>query len=114
MKKAIVILAEGFEEIEAVTPIDILRRAGVDVTIAGLSSVSIKGSRGVTISADSVLSSQGIGFDAVVLPGGMPGAANLAASEEAGSIIKAVYIDIYQMIFSFVIINIIIVSPYIG
>ena len=90
-KKAVVVLAEGFEEIEAVTPADILRRAGVDVTIAGLDSISVKSTRGITINADIMLA--GIDFvpDALIFPGGLPGAENLAGSSEVMDLIKKVY-----------------------
>ena len=80
-KKALVILAEGFEEIEAVTPIDLLRRAGISVTVAGLSSITVKGARGIPICADSILDScKEDAFDALILPGGQPGTTNLASS----------------------------------
>ncbi|MDD4909615.1 MAG: DJ-1/PfpI family protein [Candidatus Omnitrophica bacterium] len=86
-KKAIVILAEGFEEIEAVTPIDVLRRAGVDVIAAGLTDVKIKGSRGLVVVADKKLEESGTDFDACVLPGGSLGAKNLAASDKVRSLL---------------------------
>ncbi len=86
-KKALVILAEGFEEIEAVSPIDILRRSGIEVTVAGLHDVKVKGSRGIVIAADKQLDEAGTDFDALVLPGGMPGAVNLGASEKVKSLI---------------------------
>ncbi|MHC4471821.1 MAG: DJ-1 family glyoxalase III [Planctomycetota bacterium] len=77
MKRVLVILAEGFEEIEAVTPIDVLRRAGAEVTAAGLGAGPVKGSRGVTLLPDAPLSEiEEEEFDLVVLPGG-PGAAEL-------------------------------------
>lgn len=79
-KKALLVLAEGFEEIEAVAPIDILRRAGVEVTVAGLSASPVKSARGLGICAD-VDFDQAMGeFDALILPGGGGGAQNLAAS----------------------------------
>jgi 4-methyl-5(b-hydroxyethyl)-thiazole monophosphate biosynthesis len=94
-KKAVVLLAEGFEEVEAVTPIDYLRRAGVEVTTAAIGeSQAVKGSRGITVTADTTLAAlakQEAGpasWDAVVIPGGLPGAANLAASAEAGALLK--------------------------
>ena len=90
-KKAIVILAEGFEEIEAVTCIDVLRRANIEVTVAGLTDFKVKGSRGITVFADKTLFDAGSEFDACVLPGGMPGATNLAASEKLKSLIKEIH-----------------------
>ena len=89
VKKAIVILADGFEEIEAITPIDVLRRAGVEVTVAGVSDIKVKGSRGLVVEADKKLDEAGMDFDACVLPGGSVGAANLAASLKVKSMIKA-------------------------
>jgi 4-methyl-5(b-hydroxyethyl)-thiazole monophosphate biosynthesis len=92
-KKAIVLLAEGFEEVEAVTPIDYLRRAGVAVTVTAIGgSLSVKGARGITVNADALLrdiiqKGESTGFDAVIIPGGMPGAANIAASRESGALI---------------------------
>lgn len=88
-KKAIVILADGFEEIEAITPIDVLRRAGVEVTVAGLNGIKVKGSRGLIVEADKKLDEAGTDFDACVLPGGSAGAVNLAASGKVKSLIKA-------------------------
>jgi 4-methyl-5(b-hydroxyethyl)-thiazole monophosphate biosynthesis len=87
-KKVIVLLAEGFEEVEAVTPIDYLRRAGVEVTVAAIgTSLAVKGARGITVNADTSLQelarqnqTTAASWDAVVVPGGMPGSTNLAAS----------------------------------
>jgi 4-methyl-5(b-hydroxyethyl)-thiazole monophosphate biosynthesis len=87
-KKALVLLAEGFEEVEAVTPLDYLRRAGLDVRAAALGeSRAVRGSHGIVLTADTSLgeaAKQAAAWDAVLLPGGMPGAANLAASKETG------------------------------
>ncbi len=82
-KTAIVVLADGFEEIEAITIINALRRAGIKVTICGLDTDLVKGSRDITISADKLLDESDVGseYDACVLPGGMPGAENLASSD---------------------------------
>jgi 4-methyl-5(b-hydroxyethyl)-thiazole monophosphate biosynthesis len=93
-KKAIVLLAEGFEEVEAVTPIDYLRRAGVEVTTAAIGdSLSVKGRwSGLKVTADTTLAElakKGTGgWDAAIVPGGMPGAENLAASKETGALLK--------------------------
>ncbi len=78
-----VFLADGFEEMEAIAPIDILRRAGVKVTTVGVGSMTPTGAHGVTMMADI---SEEIFFpddntQAIVLPGGMPGTQNLESSE---------------------------------
>jgi protein deglycase len=79
---ALVILAPGFEEIEAVTPIDVLRRVGVHVTAAGLPERRVRGSRRILLEADLPLDEVvGESFDALILPGGMPGAKHLSESD---------------------------------
>ena len=76
----LVILAHGFEEIEVVTPVDLLRRAGVEVTLAALSdSIHVTGRNGLTLHADTTLSAvANRDFDCLFLPGG-PGTAELRA-----------------------------------
>jgi 4-methyl-5(b-hydroxyethyl)-thiazole monophosphate biosynthesis len=90
-KKALVFLADGFEEVEAVTPIDYLRRAGIEVTTVSISgNKTVKGSHGIPVAADALLAElPAASWDALVLPGGMPGASNLAASAETGALLKA-------------------------
>lgn len=81
MSTVAVLLADGFEEVEAVTPIDFLRRAGIEVMTCGIDAKTVTGSHGIPIVADSAGDSLPEGrLDGIVLPGGMPGAANLAAS----------------------------------
>lgn len=90
MKRVLLILAEGFEEMEAVIPADLFRRAELDLTIAGLHSKIVKGSRAISIEADILLEDlNDLSFDALVLPGGGPGAKNLAASEKVLSLIES-------------------------
>ncbi|AGY60738.1 DJ-1 family glyoxalase III [Gloeobacter kilaueensis] len=79
MVKVLVPLAEGFEEIEAVTIVDVLRRAGVEVTVAALAERVVTGSHGIGLIADALLSEiEPATFDAIALPGG-PGVAQLRA-----------------------------------
>ena len=90
MKKVVVLLAEGFEEIEAVVPIDVLRRGGVDVSIAGVSGDVVTGAHSITIDTDLVIEEVvWTEYDGVVLPGGIPGAQNLADSMEVGKLLDA-------------------------
>jgi 4-methyl-5(b-hydroxyethyl)-thiazole monophosphate biosynthesis len=88
-KKALVFLADGFEEVEAITPIDYLRRAGVELTTVSISgNRTVTGSHRVPVIADKILAEIGGVYDALLLPGGMPGAANLAASADVGKRLK--------------------------
>lgn len=91
-KKVVVVLAQGFEEIEAVTVIDLLRRSDIEVTIAGINSLTIKGSHGIEIIAQKKFEELTEDFDACVLPGGMPGSVNLANCDK----LKGFIIDLYQ------------------
>ncbi len=92
-KQVIVILADGFEEIEALSPIDMLRRVGAKVLIAGLGKGEITSCRGVKITADEVLSESHLAedWDAVVLPGGMPGSVNLHNSRIVNDLVVKTY-----------------------
>lgn len=72
-KTAFVILAEGFEEVEAIAPVDFLRRAGVRITLAGLEGLRVKSSRNIGVEADILLRDLVELPDAVILPGGSRG-----------------------------------------
>lgn len=89
MSKVLAILAEGFEEIEAITPIDLLRRAGVEVTLAALEDGKhVTGKTGITLHADANLSEIGSDdYDGVFLPGG-PGVAHLRKSDLVLEIVR--------------------------
>jgi 4-methyl-5(b-hydroxyethyl)-thiazole monophosphate biosynthesis len=79
MKKVYVYMAEGFEEIEALAPVDILRRAGVNVTLVGVGDLIRTGARGVKVCCDLTASETEIqDADMIILPGGFPGFENLA------------------------------------
>ena len=80
MPKVLVPLAQGCEELEAVTIIDILRRAGIEVVSAGLDAQPVRASRGTLLIPDTTLEAAlKQSFDMVVLPGGQPGSNNLKA-----------------------------------
>ncbi|OGS36140.1 MAG: hypothetical protein A2293_04460 [Elusimicrobia bacterium RIFOXYB2_FULL_49_7] len=78
MGKIAVPLGEGFEEIEAIVILDMLRRADINVVAAGLNSKEVTGSHGLVLMADTLLSDlPARGLDGIVLPGGQPGTKNL-------------------------------------
>ena len=77
MTKVAVVFAEGFEEIEALSPVDVFRRAGFDCSMLGLESASVTGSHGIQVAMDGVFDGNFADYDLVVLPGGMPGSTNL-------------------------------------
>lgn len=80
MARVLVPLAPGFEELEAITVIDLLRRAGIEVVTAGLESGPVKASRSTVVVPDTSLDEAlARDYDMVVLPGGEPGATNLAS-----------------------------------
>jgi 4-methyl-5(b-hydroxyethyl)-thiazole monophosphate biosynthesis len=78
MKTVLIPLAQGCEEIEAVTVMDVLRRAGIEVASAGLDAQPVRASRGTVLLPDTTLDAAlAHGYDMVVLPGGQPGTSNL-------------------------------------
>ncbi len=81
MAKVAVILADGFEEIEALTPVDVLRRAQIDCKMVGLTELQVTGSHGIQVQADEVFTGNLSAYDMIVLPGGMPGSVNLRDNE---------------------------------
>ena len=82
MKKVVLVLSAGFEELEAVTVIDILRRANINVEVVGLRDVQLTGSRGITILCDEVFDYYScLEFDGVIMVGGMENAINLSEDE---------------------------------
>lgn len=89
MKKVLVALAPGFEEIETITVVDILRRAGARVVLAATVEGPIEGSRGVSVLSDTLIDQiDDKDFDLVVLPGGQPGTANLQNNQRVKAIIQ--------------------------
>ena len=88
MVKVCVPLAEGFEDIEAVTLIDVMRRGGIEVIVAGVGGSVITSAHNLRIETDTTIDKVSADeLDLIVLPGGLPGATNLAKSEEVKSIL---------------------------
>lgn len=90
MTRVCVLLAPGFEEIEAVTVIDVLRRADVEVVALGVEARRVEGAHGIVVEADDELAARGESeaWDVVVLPGGMPGSAHLRDSEPVQRLLR--------------------------
>lgn len=88
MPRVVIVLAEGFEEVEAVAVIDVLRRAGIDTVIAGLSDGPVASARKVRVIPDTVIDTvKPEDFDMIVLPGGQPGSDNLNADPRVKDLI---------------------------
>jgi 4-methyl-5(b-hydroxyethyl)-thiazole monophosphate biosynthesis len=86
----VILLADGFEEIEAVATIDTLRRGGVKVVIAGVEAIRAKGANGITVEADTLVADiNESDFDAVILPGGYGGTMKLCADGASQALIKS-------------------------
>lgn len=86
--KVAVLLAEGFETIEALTTVDILRRAGVECHTFAIKNQEVTTSHHITLKADKVFNEEIKDYDVVVLPGGMPGAVNLRDDERVINLLK--------------------------
>jgi len=94
MKKVLVAVAPGFEEIETITVVDILRRSGARVTLAGTQTGNIEGARGVYIVVDAPLANlNGADFDMIVLPGGQPGTDNLRKNVAVAAIVRSMFVE---------------------
>ncbi|MGP1593956.1 MAG: DJ-1 family glyoxalase III [Treponema sp.] len=94
MKKAFICVADGFEEVETITPVDYLRRCGIDAVLTGLETNTVRSSRGLTVQCDAVLHEVlPYAKEAVlaVLPGGLPNSETLGSSTQLKSFVKTVY-----------------------
>ena len=92
MKNIIVFLATGFEEIEAITPIDVWRRAGFNVlTVSIQDQLEVIGAHNIVVKADILFEEINSEVDVVLLPGGMPGTLNLQKHEGLQSYLKQQY-----------------------
>ncbi len=90
--KVAVTLANGFEEIEAIVPVDLLKRAGIDVQLLYVETQIVTGAHGLKIEADqSVGDSDSASYDGVICPGGLPGAQTLMDSPDVLKLVKQVY-----------------------
>jgi 4-methyl-5(b-hydroxyethyl)-thiazole monophosphate biosynthesis len=88
----VVLLAPGFEELEAVTIVDVLRRANILVTVAGIAEPPIAGGHGIKVTPDISIDDVKA-YDALVLPGGNPGYINLERDERVIALIRKAHSD---------------------
>ena len=110
MKRAVILFAEGYETVEALLVVDLLRRGGVEVTMASITEDEfVRSSHGVNVEMDAVLGEVDVlDYDAIILPGGMPGTINLGESDavrkailamnDAGKIVAAVCLGKYGLL----------------
>lgn len=88
-KTVCILLADGFEEVEALMPADILKRLNVNVILAGVENYKIRGAHDFHIITETLLSDiSAADFDALILPGGLPGALNLRDSQKVSDLIN--------------------------
>lgn len=84
-----ILLADGFEEAEALVPADLLRRAGAQVALVGVTGEVVTGAHGIAVVSDLIVDqTQTEGMELVVVPGGLPGVENVAASARAMELVK--------------------------
>lgn len=88
MPKIALFLAQGFEEVEAITPIDLLRRANIQVDVVGITGKTVTGARGINVVTDKSIDEIDSNYDGLIIPGGMPGSSNVAANPKAMSLIQ--------------------------
>lgn len=90
MKRSYIFLGTGFEDVEAITPADVMRRAGLEVSLVSINKQrQVTGSHGITIDADFVIESTDFSdADWLILPGGLPGAHHLAGNEMLTDLLK--------------------------
>ncbi|HRZ39875.1 MAG TPA: DJ-1/PfpI family protein [Candidatus Omnitrophota bacterium] len=94
-KRAVILMADGFEEVEAIAPIDILRRAGIEVVLAGvnLQNDHVQSTRQLSVRVDKPIEELHFDFDACIVPGGGKGAENLAKSNHVHSLISVMFAE---------------------
>ncbi len=91
-EQILVPLAEGFEEIEAVTIVDVLRRAGLPVVVAGLAQGPCRGAHGIVVDTDCALADvDARALRTIVLPGGMPGTQHLLEDERVLALVRTLH-----------------------
>jgi 4-methyl-5(b-hydroxyethyl)-thiazole monophosphate biosynthesis len=91
-ERVLVPLAAGFEEIEAIAIVDVLRRAGLEVTVAGLEPGPVEGAHGIEVAPDAALSELDLdAYTTIVLPGGMPGTRRLAEDERVIGLVQRLH-----------------------
>ncbi len=88
MKKVAVFLADGFEEIEALTVVDVLRRANIKCDMVSIKDQMVRGAHNITVKADEIISDDIEEYDMIVCPGGLPGAENLQNDDKVLNVIK--------------------------
>lgn len=88
MKKTAVLLADGFEEVEALTVVDIMRRGNVLCDMVSIKDIEVTGAHNIKVTSDKILDETIYDYDLIVFPGGMPGATNLQKDKKVIEAVK--------------------------
>lgn len=88
MNRVAVILADGFEEIEALTVVDVMRRAGETCHMISIKNLSVIGGHNIIVQADAIIDDKIKDYDLLVFPGGMPGSTNLQTNSKVVELVK--------------------------
>ena len=88
MKKVAVLLADGFEEIEALTVVDVLRRARITCDMVSILNEQVRGAHNILVKADKIMGDDIDNYDMIVCPGGLPGAQYLSENEKVLEVIR--------------------------
>lgn len=107
MKKIAVFLADGFEEIEALTVVDVTRRAGFNTDIVSIEGELVRSAHNIFVKADKLFNEEEVkDYDMIVFPGGLPGAENLANDERIKKLVNLLIFLFFHHLLNFLLLEV--------